>query len=69
MPSWLKIITAILGEAEQVVPIFIHNPKSEKIEGVVVTTLNSVLAGLPTTAPAPVAQTAKAPVAPVSEKL
>jgi hypothetical protein len=43
MPSWLKIITAILGEAEQIVPIFIHNPKSQQFEGIIVTTLNSTL--------------------------
>jgi hypothetical protein len=46
MPSWLKIITAILGEAEQIVPIFIHNPKSQQFEGIIVTTLNSALGGL-----------------------
>jgi len=48
MPSWLKIITAILGEAEQIVPIFIHNPKSQQIEGIIITTINSALGGLAT---------------------
>lgn len=44
--DWLKIVTLILGEAEQVVPIFIHNPASQKIEGIVITTVNSALGAL-----------------------
>ena len=44
--NWKAIFAAILGEAEQIVPVFIHNPKSQQIEGVIVTTLNGVAAGL-----------------------
>lgn len=46
MNTFLKIFQAILGEAEQIVPIFIHNPKSQQVEGVIVTTLNGALQGL-----------------------
>jgi hypothetical protein len=46
MNNFWKIFEAILGTAEQIVPIFIHNPKSGQIEGVIVSTLNSVLAGV-----------------------
>lgn len=58
MNTFLKIFQAILGEAEQIVPIFIHNPKSQQVEGVIVTTLNGALQGLASTgaatpAPAP----------------
>lgn len=40
MHKLLAIFAAILGEAEQIVPMFIHNPNSQRIEGIVVTTLN-----------------------------
>lgn len=53
MQTFLKIFAAILGEAEQIVPIFIHNPKSQQIEGVIVTTLNGALEGLGQQKPAP----------------
>lgn len=46
--KWLSIFAAILGEAEQIVPIFIHNPKSQQLEGVIVTTANAAIAGLAT---------------------
>ena len=46
MNNFWKIFLAILGEAEQIVPIFIHNPKSQQIEGVIVTTSNAAIAGL-----------------------
>lgn len=46
----LQIIAAILGESEAIVPIFVHNPKSEAVEGVIVTTANGALAAL---SPAP----------------
>jgi hypothetical protein len=53
MSTFEKIFALILGSAEQVVPIFIHNPKSQQIEGVIVSTLNGVLSGLAApTAPA-----------------
>jgi hypothetical protein len=56
----LKVISLVLGTAETVVPIFIHNPQSQQIEGVVVTTLNGVLQGLSAT---PAAKPADKPVA------
>jgi hypothetical protein len=42
----LAIFQLILGEAEQIIPIFIHNPKSQQIEGIVVTTVNAATAAL-----------------------
>ena len=44
----MQLLTLILGAAENVVPIFIHNPQSQKIEGVVIGTVNGVLQGLQT---------------------
>ena len=50
----LKLLALILGTAEEVVPIFIHNPQSQKIEGIVIGTVNGVLQGLiPATPPTP----------------
>ena len=40
------LLAIILGEAEALVPIFIHNPRSQQIEGVIVTTLNHALSQL-----------------------
>jgi hypothetical protein len=65
MSSSLKsLIVQILGEtvvaAEEIVPLFIHNPVSQKIEGVVVTTLNGVLTNLMTGATATPAAVAPA---------
>lgn len=48
--SWLDIVKGIVGVGETVVPIFIHNPKSQQVEAVVVTTLDHVLEN---TTPAP----------------
>jgi hypothetical protein len=45
-PTWLKIFELVLGTAETVVPIFIHNPNSQKVEGVIVSTLPGVIQGL-----------------------
>jgi hypothetical protein len=61
----LQILELILGTAESVVPIFIHNPKTQQIEGVIATTLNGALSAFPVSASlaAPVA----APAAPVPE--
>ena len=42
--NWLTIFGTILGEAETLVPVFIHNPKSQQIEGVVVTQANNLFA-------------------------
>jgi hypothetical protein len=44
--NWLTLIELILGSAEAVVPIFIHNPQSQKIEAIVVTTANDAIATL-----------------------
>lgn len=44
----LSLLKLILGEAESIIPIFIHNPKSQQIEGVVVGTVNGVLGALGT---------------------
>jgi hypothetical protein len=52
MKNWLQIISMILGEAEQILPIFIHNPKSQKIEAIVMTTAETAVAAL-ATAPVP----------------
>ena len=41
--NWLKWIALIIGEGEQIAPIFIHNPQSQKIEGAVVTSVNGLL--------------------------
>lgn len=38
----LEIIGLILGAGESLVPVFIHNPKSQAIEGVIVSTANAV---------------------------
>jgi hypothetical protein len=40
--NWLALFEAILGVGEKVVPIFIHNPKSQQVEGVVVSTAEGV---------------------------
>lgn len=48
----LALITAILGTAEEIVPIFIHNPKSQQVEGVIATTANGLLSAFPAIAAA-----------------
>ena len=60
MVSKLSIFTTIaqfiLGDAQAILPIFIHNPKSQQIEGVILTTaeadLQALLGQPPTTPPA-----------------
>ena len=42
----LQLIASILGSAEQIVPIFVHNPKSQRTEAIIVSTVSAVLAGL-----------------------
>lgn len=49
MPTWLQVIFGIIGEAETVIPIFIHNPKSQQIEGIIVTAGNGLLTQLAST--------------------
>lgn len=59
-----NIILAALGAAEEIVPIFIHNPQSQKVEAVIVTTVNhAVLALAPPQASTPASQPASGPVA------
>ena len=41
-----NIILAALGAAEEIVPIFIHNPQSQKVEAVIVTTVNEAVSTL-----------------------
>ena len=40
--NWTTILGLFLGSAESIVPIFIHNPQSQQIEGVVMTTANNL---------------------------
>ncbi len=44
--SVLEIIRAVVGAAEEIVPIFIHNPKSQKIEAVIITGADHALENL-----------------------
>ena len=44
--NFLALLKLILGEAEQIVPAFIHNPKSQKIEAVVFMTAATALSVL-----------------------
>ena len=37
------ILEAILGIGQEIIPMFIHNPTSQKIEGVIFTTLNGAV--------------------------
>lgn len=46
----LQLIEGILGVGEQIIPLFIHNPKSQQIEGIVVGTLSGLMSGLTPTA-------------------
>jgi arylsulfatase A-like enzyme len=43
-----QLLQLIVGAGEVVIPIFIHNPKSQQIEGVIVSNLSSVLKAFPT---------------------
>lgn len=40
--NWLTLFEAILGVGEKIVPMFIHNPKSQQVEGVIISTANGV---------------------------
>ena len=42
--KWLELARLILGDAEKIVPVFIHNPKSLAIEAVIATTADAVVA-------------------------
>lgn len=63
--NWLQLVQLLFGAAESIVPVFVHNPQSQKIEAVVVTTVDHVLEGLasapavsatPSPAPSPLTQ-------------
>ena len=68
-PALLAIIELLIGTAENIVPLFIHNPKSNKVEGIIATVLNSVVPQLPSILspppPAPVTQLAQAHTQPL----
>ena len=70
-PALLAIIELLIGTAENIVPLFIHNPKSNKIEGIIATVLNSVVPQLPSVispppaAPVPVTQLAQSHTQPL----
>lgn len=70
-PALLAIIELLLGTAENVIPLFIHNPKSNAVEGVIATVLNSVVPQLPAiippvpAAPVPATQLAQAHTQPL----
>jgi len=40
--NWTTILGLFLGTAESIVPVFIHNPESQKIEGVIMTSANNL---------------------------
>ena len=40
--NWLALIESILGVGAKIVPVFIHNPKSQQIEAAVVTTVAEI---------------------------
>jgi len=40
--NWLTFLGLFLGTAETIVPIFIHNPESQQIEGVIMTATNNL---------------------------
>lgn len=46
MSKFWAIFEAILGEGEQIIPLFVHNPKSQKIEAVIMTTANAAVEGI-----------------------
>lgn len=42
MSIW-QILQLVLGTAETIVPIFIHNPQSQKVEAIIATTANNAV--------------------------
>lgn len=40
---WFDILKLILGEATNVLPLFIHNPKSQQVEGILLTEANNAV--------------------------
>jgi hypothetical protein len=51
--NFLKILELILGTAEGIVPVFVHNTQSQKIEAVILTSVNGLLEALAAQASAP----------------
>lgn len=49
--SLIQLIALGLGIGEQVIPLFIHNPKSQQIEAAIFTTVNNVLSAFSTAIP------------------
>lgn len=43
MKQFLNVMAVLLVDAEQIVPIFIHNPQSQKVEAVIATTANNTI--------------------------
>ena len=58
--NWLALLQGIFGVAEVVIPIFIHNPKSQQLEAVVLTTAAGALSVVGAVAP-PLANVAPKP--------
>lgn len=52
----LDILKLVAVGAEEFVPIFVHNPSSQKIEAIIFADVNAILASFSTSAP-PAAQT------------
>jgi hypothetical protein len=42
----LTLVGLILGTAETIIPIFVHNPKSQQVESVIFTDVNNLYAEL-----------------------
>lgn len=42
-----NLLKLLLVAAEEIVPIFIHNPQSQKVEAVILSTANAVVSALP----------------------
>ena len=41
------LLKILLATAEEIIPIFIHNPQTQKVEAVVLSTANAVMLSLP----------------------
>lgn len=63
----IQLVLAGIGLAEQVAPVFIHNPNSQKLETIIFTDLNAVLSIFQQKAapPAPATQLAQAHTQPL----
>jgi hypothetical protein len=64
MDKWMKVFQALMQVEETIVPLFVHNPNSQKIAGVVMvaeSALGSIVPGIVSAvnAPAPTADQSK----------